>query len=135
MIQSYDSQVRHIYLDCRARGEVKPSWYGESVGHYEGDTLVVDTIGLSDKTFVDAYRTPHSDKLHVIERWKLAQDGKGLEVTVTVDDPDTIINLEGRSALQARARRRVGSHLRRKQSTIRLPYAGSRTGRTSKQDH
>jgi hypothetical protein len=89
MIQSYDSQVRHIYLDVPHAAKRTPSWYGESVGHYEGDTLVVDTVGLSDKTFVDAYRTPHSDKLHVIERWKLAQDGKGLEVTVTVDDPET----------------------------------------------
>jgi hypothetical protein len=54
----------------------KPSWYGESVGHYEGDTLVVDTIALNDKTFVDNYRTPHTDKLHVMERWKLTDGGK-----------------------------------------------------------
>jgi hypothetical protein len=44
----------------------KPSWYGESVGHYEDDTLAVDAIGLSDKTFVDGYRTPHTEKLHVV---------------------------------------------------------------------
>ena len=41
------------------------SWYGESVGHYDADTLVVDTIGFNDRTFVDSYRTPHTDKLHV----------------------------------------------------------------------
>ena len=67
---------------------MKPSWYGESVGHYEnGDTLVVDTIGISTKSFVDNYRTPHTDKLHVVERFKLVDGGKKLEVLITVDDP------------------------------------------------
>ena len=88
MIQSYDSQVRHVFLDVPHSANVKPSWYGESVGHYEGDTLVIDTSGLSRKTFVDAYRTPHSEKLHVIERWKTAGDGKTLEVRMTVEDPE-----------------------------------------------
>jgi hypothetical protein len=48
-------------------GSVAP-WYGESVGHYEGDELVDDTIGLNDKTFVDNYRTPHTNRIHVVER-------------------------------------------------------------------
>ena len=42
-----DHQIRHIHLDVPHSNTVKPSWYGESVGHYEGDTLVVDTIGLN----------------------------------------------------------------------------------------
>jgi hypothetical protein len=83
-----DSQVRRIYLDVPHSANPKPSWYGESVGRYEGDTLVVDTIGLNSKTYLDNYRTPHSEKLHVVERWKLIDD-KTLEVTLTVDDPDT----------------------------------------------
>jgi hypothetical protein len=89
MIQSYDSQVRHVFLDVPHAKDVKPSWYGESVGHYEGDTLVIDTIGLSRRTFVDAYRTPHSEKLHVVERWRLIDGGRGLEVLMTVEDPET----------------------------------------------
>ena len=89
MIFSGDQQVRHVYLDVQHSAEVKPSWYGESVGRYEGDTLVIDTIGLNTKTFVDNFRTPHSEKLHVVERWKLVEDGKTLEVTFTVDDPET----------------------------------------------
>jgi hypothetical protein len=89
MIYSGDQQVRHVYLDVPHSQNVKPSWYGESVGRYEGDTLVVDTIGLNTKTFVDNFRTPHSEKLHVVERWKLIADGKTLEVTFTVDDPET----------------------------------------------
>jgi hypothetical protein len=89
MIFSGDQQVRRVYLDVPHSANPKPSWYGESVGHYEGDTLVVDTIGLNDKTFVDYYRTPHSEKIHVVERWKLIEDGKFLEVKFTVTDPET----------------------------------------------
>lgn len=88
MINDGDQQVRHIYLDVAHSRRVTPSWYGESVGHYEGDdTLVVDTIGLHDKSFIDNYRTPHSEKLHVVERWKLSRDGRSLDVSVAVDDP------------------------------------------------
>jgi hypothetical protein len=66
----------------------KPSWYGESVGHYEnGDTLVVDTIGQNDKTYVDNYRTPHTTHLHVVERFRLIDGGKTIEVNVHVEDP------------------------------------------------
>jgi hypothetical protein len=62
MIYSGDQQVRHVYLNVSHSKDVKPSWYGESVGRYEGDTLVVDTIGLNTKTFVDnfARRIPRS---------------------------------------------------------------------------
>src|ERR1700688_314900 len=86
---SGDQQVRHIYMNVPHSKNPKPSWYGESVGRYEGDTLVVDTIGFNDKTFIDNYRTPHSDKLHVVERYKLIDDGKTLQVTFRVEDPDT----------------------------------------------
>ena len=89
MIFSGDAQVRRVYLDVPHSADPKPSWYGESVGHYEGDTLVVDTIGLNDKTFIDNYRTPHTSKLHVVERYKLIDDGKTLQVTFRVEDPDT----------------------------------------------
>ena len=74
-----DHQVRHIYMNVTHSQNVAPSWYGESVGHYEGDTLVVDTIDLKTKTFVDNYRTPHSEKLHVVERWKLIDNDKTLK--------------------------------------------------------
>jgi hypothetical protein len=80
-------RTRHIWLNVPHSRNPKPSWYGESVGHYEGDTLVVDTIGFNDKTFVDSYRTPHTDKLHVVERFRLIDAGNTLEVAFTVDDP------------------------------------------------
>jgi hypothetical protein len=82
-----DHRVRRVYLNRQHSVRLTPSWYGESVGHYEGDTLVVDTIGLNDKTFVDYYRTPHTTQLHVVERFHLIDGGKTLEVDVTIDDP------------------------------------------------
>jgi hypothetical protein len=88
MIYSNDQQVRHVYLDVPHSANPTPSWYGESVGHYEGDTLVIDTIGLNDKTFVDNFRTPHTEKLHVVERLKLIDGGKAMQVNITFDDPD-----------------------------------------------
>ena len=77
----YDNQVIEIAAN------LKPSWFGESVGRYEGDTLVVDTIGLNDKTYVDNYQTPHTEQLHVTERFRMVEDGKTLEVNVHVEDP------------------------------------------------
>jgi len=87
IIWQRDQIVRHVYLDVPHTANPKPSWNGESVGHYEGDTLVVDTIGQTTKSFVDLFRTPHSDKLHVVERFRMIEGGKKLEVEITVDDP------------------------------------------------
>jgi hypothetical protein len=90
MIWQQDAQVRRVYLNQPHSTNPKPSWYGESVGHYEGgDTLVVDTIGMNDKTYVDNYRTPHTTQLHVIERFKLINGGNTIEVSVHVEDPGT----------------------------------------------
>jgi hypothetical protein len=83
-----NQQVRRVYMDVPHSANLKPTWYGESVGHYEGDTLVIDTIGLSDKMVLDVYRTPHTEKLHVVERWRVVDGGKMMEATFTVDDPD-----------------------------------------------
>ncbi|HLK80229.1 MAG TPA: hypothetical protein VKT99_01860 [Xanthobacteraceae bacterium] len=87
MIWMQNHQVRRVYLDVPHSANVSPSWYGESVGHYEGDALVVDTIGISDKSYVDNYQTPHTDLLHVIERFHMIDGGKTLEVNVHVEDP------------------------------------------------
>ena len=87
IINELNAQVRHVYLNVPHTAAVAPSWYGESVGHYEGDELVIDTIGLNDKTFVDNYRTPHTGQIHVAERFKMIEGGKTLQSIVTVDDP------------------------------------------------
>jgi len=91
MIWESDHMVRRIYMTDQHSETVTPSWFGESIGHYEGgDTLVVDTIGLQVRnSFLDWFRTPHSENLHVIERFKLSADGGALEALVKVDDSDT----------------------------------------------
>jgi hypothetical protein len=88
LIWEEDHMVRHIYLTDQHPPNVRPSWFGDSIGHYEnGDTLVVDTIGLTTRTFVDSYRTPHTDQLHVIERYRIIEGGKALEAIAYVEDP------------------------------------------------
>jgi hypothetical protein len=86
LIWAEDHQVRHIYMNVPHSARVTPSWFGESVGHYEGDTLVVDTIGLNTRTFIDSFLTPHTDKLHVVERFRIVDGGKTLEAQIHVED-------------------------------------------------
>ena len=87
MVNELYATTRRIYLDVPHSQNPKPSWSGESVGHYEGDTLVVDTIGQTDRTFVDNYRTPHTTALHVVERFRMIDGGKTLEIRIRVEDP------------------------------------------------
>ena len=87
MVSGVDHETRHIYLNVPHSERVKPSWYGESVGHYEDDALVVDTIGMNDQTWIDDFRTPHTDQLHVVERFRIIDSGMTMEVNVHVEDP------------------------------------------------
>ncbi len=68
-----DQKVRHVRLNAPHPSSVKPTWQGDSIGHYEDDTLVIDTIGfkVGPLSMVDLYGTPHSEALHVIERYRL----------------------------------------------------------------
>jgi len=89
MIWERDHQVRRVYLNREHSENPKPSWFGESVGHYENGGLVIDTIGFIEHplSFVDNITTPHTKDLHVVERWKLTDAGNGLEAIITVEDP------------------------------------------------
>jgi len=73
MLHIYDHQVRQARLNQSHPTQVNPSWYGDSVAHYEGDTLVIDTVGIKVGPFamVDWYGTPHTPALHVVERYRL----------------------------------------------------------------
>jgi hypothetical protein len=118
-LYNQDDQVRFVPLTVAHRAHLVPSWKGDSVGHYEAGTLVIDTIGIKTNpvSVIDRYGTPHSDQLHVVERWhlidgglakKMAEDfqkreglaglggavrvdadylGKGLLLELTVEDP------------------------------------------------
>ena len=89
IIYTGNNETRHIHMNAEHDRNARPTFYGDSIGHYEGDTLVVDTVKLNAKTYVDNYSTPHTEKLHVVERWKLIDGGKTLEASFTADDPDT----------------------------------------------
>ena len=87
LINEGGPEVRHIYLNVPHSPRPRISPYGDSVGHYEGDTLVVDTVWLSPDTFIDNYRTPHTTQEHVVERYRLADGGNTLQVDIRVEDP------------------------------------------------
>jgi hypothetical protein len=87
MILTSFSDVRHVHLADKHSDTVETSWYGESIGRYDGDTLVVDTIGMDDRTPVDGFGTPHTKQLHVIERYHLIENDNVLEANVHVEDP------------------------------------------------
>jgi hypothetical protein len=83
MLYDADHQVRHVRMNQSHPAKLTPSWYGDSVGHYEGDTLVIDTVGTKVErpySMLDLYGTPYSKALHVVERYRLvdydtAKDG------------------------------------------------------------
>jgi hypothetical protein len=95
MIYQRDHLVRHIYLNVPHSPNPKPSWYGESVGHYEGDTLVVDTIAQNGKSRTDRYGSYSTPQIHVIERYRLVDNGQALQVDFTVNDPGTFNSVWG----------------------------------------
>jgi hypothetical protein len=73
MIYRHGNEIRHVRMNEPHPARLTPSWYGDSVGHYEGDTLVIDSVGIRIGPFamVDMYGTPHSPALHVVERYRL----------------------------------------------------------------
>ena len=87
MLFEYDHYIRHIYLERRQHlKDLDLTWMGDSIGWWEGNTLVVDTVGLNDRTWLDQVGHPHSDALHVVERIRHI-DQDTLEDDLTIDDP------------------------------------------------
>ncbi len=82
--------VRRIYMNVPHTKGLGESFLGESVGHWEGDTLVVDAIGMNTRTFIDDEGTSHSNKQHVIERIRKIEGGAKLQIVNTIDDPETL---------------------------------------------
>lgn len=77
---------RQIFIDGKHPANPDPLWMGHSIGKWEGDTLVVDTVGLNDQTWLNGQGVPHSDALHVIERMTRTDLGH-LEIDITLEDP------------------------------------------------
>jgi len=89
MLYESDTVYRQIFTDGRKHAETTiPSWMGYSVGKWEGDSLVVDTIGFNDKSWLDRIGHTHSDALHVTERFRRKDIGH-MDITITIEDPKT----------------------------------------------
>jgi hypothetical protein len=89
MLFETGNAIRQIWTDGRGHpDDLDPSWMGHSIGHWDGATLVVDTVGLTDKSWLDTAGHPHSDALHVTERIRRV-DHDTLENTLTFEDPKT----------------------------------------------
>jgi len=93
---------RVVYMDGRPHPkDLLPTWLGHSIGRWEGDTLVVDTVGFNDKFWFDRRGTPHTEQLHIIERYTRPNYGT-LVNNVTLEDPGTLshpVNLTFRARL------------------------------------
>jgi hypothetical protein len=89
MLFEYDSMRREIYTDGRPHDtNLGPSWMGDSIGHWEGDTLVVDTVNFNDKTWIDRVGHTHTDALHLVERIRRVNHDHLLD-DITIEDPKT----------------------------------------------
>jgi hypothetical protein len=98
MIYSEDHEVRHVRMNQPHPAQVTPSWHGDSVGHYEDDTLVIDTVGTkTDRPFamIDLFGTPYTEKLHVVERYRLL-DYEAAKEGLERDAKENLIVQEGR---------------------------------------
>lgn len=89
MIQEANHTTRLVYIDQPAVQDDDPKWLGDSTGHWQGNTLVVETINNDPRTWLDKAGLPHSDAMKVTERLSLAAGGKVLTDAITIDDPKT----------------------------------------------
>jgi hypothetical protein len=86
MLYEMNNTFHMIYTDGRAHPkDLEPTWFGHSVGKWDGDTLVIDTVGFNDQTRIDTEGHPHTDKLHVVERLTRTDLGH-LSYEMTIDD-------------------------------------------------
>jgi hypothetical protein len=87
LVESSVPGVRQVFLDGRRHPpNLQPSWLGHSIGRWEGDTLVIDTVGLNDRGWVDGSGKPQTEQAHIIERYRRRDLGH-LELEITIDDP------------------------------------------------
>jgi len=82
--------LRTIYLKRGHLEKFEPNWLGDSVGRWEGDTLIVDTIGFNDRTWLNEEGAQHSDALHLVERIRPVMGGQYLEYKMTAEDPKAL---------------------------------------------
>ena len=89
IVQEANHTYRLVYIDGVHSDDGDPKWLGSSIGHWEGQTLVVETTQFNDKTWLDKAGLPHSEDMKVTERLRMGPGGKTLTDRITVDDPKT----------------------------------------------
>jgi hypothetical protein len=135
-----DHQVRYVRLNRPHASPVTPSWYGDSVGHYEGDTLVIDTVGVKIGPFamVDFYGTPYTQALHVVERYRLI-DYEAAKEGLDRDARENMRPARGADAGSAPDYSYRGKHLQLRftvedEGTFTMPWSATITYRRGKEE-
>jgi hypothetical protein len=82
--------MRTVYLKRGHSTKLEPTWLGDSIGHWENDTFVIDTIGFNDQTWLNDQGAQHSEDLHLVERIRPISGGQYLEYKVTAEDPKSL---------------------------------------------
>ncbi len=90
ILMELNHQSRTVYMNVEHPKNLPPSWLGNSVGHWEGDTLVIDTIGYTDQSSLVSFVVLNSEKLHTVERYRLTDHGRKLEGQFFYEDPETL---------------------------------------------
>jgi hypothetical protein len=89
LIQFFEREhaYREVYTDGRGHpADLDPTWMGHSIGKWDGDTFVIDSVGFNDKAWIDFFGNPRSEQLHLTERWKRV-DHDHLTMQIIADDP------------------------------------------------
>jgi len=89
VVYQWNHLIRVVAMDVPQAEPIGPTFLGQSVGHWEADTLVIDTIAFNDTTLLDDLGMPHSESLHLTERYRLANDAQRLQLQLTIEDPQT----------------------------------------------
>jgi hypothetical protein len=86
-LYQWNRNYRPVYLNAKHWDGIGPEYFGQAVGHWEGNTLVVDSNSFNDTTWLDDSGLPHSDQLHMVEHYSVSPDGKSLTDQITIEDP------------------------------------------------
>lgn len=87
IISEEDRNIRQVHLGESHPKQIVPTYNGHSVAHWEGNTLVIDTVGYNGYGWLDEWGSPHSSGLHVVERMTKSSDGRSLDLEISIDDP------------------------------------------------
>lgn len=89
LLYQWNHLTRAVPLLPKQDTFVGPFYFGQSVGNWQGNTLVIDVVGVSGDTFLDPSGLPHTDDMHMTERFQLSKDGQSLDLTLQIEDPAT----------------------------------------------